>query len=54
MTYEEFIPELEPIIDGVVYKFRNAKTEKRGLATGSAPCVDQMSGQAASGAGRRI
>ena len=31
MTYEDYMPVLEPIIDSVVYKFRNAKTEREDL-----------------------
>lgn len=31
MTYEDYMPELEPIIDSVCFKFRNAKTEKEDL-----------------------
>ena len=30
-SYEEYMPELEPIIDSVCYKFRNAKTEREDL-----------------------
>ena len=30
-SYEEYMPELELIIDSVCFKFRNAKTEKEDL-----------------------
>lgn len=31
MTYEDYMPELEPIINSVCLKFRNAKTEREDL-----------------------